>query len=69
MGDKRIRDFSDTYVMDEDVMDEMESFNATAVLDSAFEGLGDAQDAEDGFLDDIETSTVVLDNGPRAKKS
>jgi hypothetical protein len=69
MGDKPIRDLADTYVLEDDVMDEMENFEATGVIDEDWEGAPGARDADDDFLDDIESSTVVLDGSPVVDKT
>ena len=69
MGDKDTGDMTGTYVFDEDVLDEMENFDATAVLEDAWESSADYERPDDGLLDDIESSSVVLDGRPVAKKS
>ena len=62
MDSKRKIDPTDTAVLDDDVMDEMEDYEATAVLDNRQAHLSDADILDDELLDDIEASTVVLDN-------
>jgi hypothetical protein len=65
---KRKRDFADTYVFDDDVLDEMEGFQSTSVFDDAEILDNRLVPDDDELLDDIETSTVVLDNSPPGGK-
>lgn len=64
---KRKRDFADTYVFDDDVLDEMEGFEATSVFDNSLYDNGATSDDsgvipdDDELLDDINASTVVFD--------
>ena len=60
MGKKAETNPADTYVLDDDVMDEMENLEATVVLDDTQKGPTDTDVLHDGFLDDIEENTVVL---------
>ena len=52
MGDKSKIDPTNTYVMDKDVMDEMENLEATIVLDDAPKHLTDTDILDDKVLDD-----------------
>ena len=55
-------DPADTYVLDEDVMEEMENLAATVVLPESHHELEDWNAYEGDFLDNIEEATVVLNN-------
>jgi hypothetical protein len=67
MGNRK-RDFADTYVFDDDVLDEMECFEATSVLDDS-EVYDDPGIPDDELLADIEAGTVVLDDGRPDRKT
>ena len=62
MGAKQGINSADTYVLDDDVMDEMENVEATVVLPNAPKHSADADTDDDGFLEDAEAATVVLNN-------
>lgn len=62
MDVKQKIDSAQTYVLDEDVMDEMENVEATSVLHPAPTGLTDSRAEETGFLEDIEAGTVILND-------
>jgi hypothetical protein len=52
---------ADTYVLDEDVMDEMENFDATSVLDDTQVNMVERISADNGLLDDIESGIADVD--------
>jgi hypothetical protein len=70
---KRDKSMADTYVLDDEVLDEMENFDETGVLEDSYLGRlardsdtdnegGSGPDSETSeLLDDIYTSTVILD--------
>ena len=59
MDSKLILSMEDTYVMDQDVMDEMEEFDSTAVMHERPDLADDQSADDDGFLDDINASTGI----------
>ena len=69
MSSKRKIHPADTYILDDDVMDEMENFDSTAILDDTQVRVEDTRTLDDELLDDIESRTVVLDNLPSHKKA
>lgn len=52
MATEQKRDFADTYVFDDEVLEEMENFDVTAVLDE-IPPYGDEQGPGDDLLDDV----------------
>lgn len=63
MGAKRKLDPADTYVFDEDVMDEMENVEATVELPELSCDVEDILNQEDDFLENADETTVVLPDG------
>jgi hypothetical protein len=63
MDSKQKRDLADTYVFDEDVMEEMENVEATLEIPNAWDELAETLTEENTFLEDVETSPVVLNDG------
>lgn len=66
---RRRPDPADTYILDDEVMDEMENFDSTAVLEETWGYSAEDQSGDDHFLDDIESSTIVIEAKPRSKRS
>ena len=61
MGDTDKLDLKSTYILDEDVMDEMENPEGTDLIGTeGMDSLSDTRTADDDFLDDIESQTIVL---------
>ena len=52
MGNERKRDLADTYVFDDDVLEEMENFDVTAVLDE-IPPYDEEPSADDELLKDV----------------
>lgn len=67
MDTKQKRDLAETYVFDEDVMDEMENVEATLEIPNAWDELAETLTEENSFLDDVESSSVVLNEGSSKK--
>jgi hypothetical protein len=67
MGGKENLDPADTYIFDEDVLDEMEGFNSTIVESDAGVDFTETLTQENELLDDIASSSVVLE-GSLTKK-
>jgi len=67
MGRKQNSDPADTYIFDEDVLDEMENFNSTIVESDADVVFTETLTQENELLDDIAASSVVLE-GSLSKK-
>ena len=61
MGDIDKLDLKSTYILDEDVMDEMENPEGTDLIGTEeMDSLSDTGAPDDDFLDDIESQTTVL---------
>jgi len=69
MDAKQKPTFADTYVLDEDVMDEMENFESTQVLSDSDDELAETRTQQNKFLEDVDEGTVVLDEDSAQKKS
>jgi len=67
MGGKQNSDPADTYIFDEDVLDEMENFNSTIVESDDGVEFSETLTQENELLDDIAASSVVLE-GSLTKK-
>jgi len=61
MSDTDKPDLKSTYILDEDVMDEMENPEGTDLIATeGMDSLSDTRAPDDDFLDDIESQTIVL---------
>ena len=67
MGGNQKTDPAETYVLDEDVMDEMENVEATVVLPETQDELAETLTQKNKFLEDIGAATVVLNDVPAKK--
>jgi hypothetical protein len=68
MGGKHNSDPADTYIFDEDVLDEMESFNSTIVESDEGVEFTETLTQENELLDDIASSSVVLEGSLTKKR-
>jgi len=68
MGANYKRDPADTYVFDDDVMDEMENFDSTLTMPEVSGEFTDTLTQENELLDDIAASSIVLEGAPRRRK-
>jgi hypothetical protein len=69
MDAKKQATYADTYVFDDDVLDEMENFDATQVLDESADALSSTMTQENKFLEDVEDGTVELGQPAGLKKA
>lgn len=57
-----------TYILDNDVMEEMENLDATVVLPETPDQLDDSATQDDDFLEDYAAATVVLSDSPSLER-
>jgi hypothetical protein len=68
MGGTHKRDPADTYIFDEDVMDELENFDSTMALSGPGDEFTDTLTQENELLDDIASSSIVLEGDSMKRK-